>query len=57
MKPMNFPARKLLRQMRAISILNRSLRADEIEHGDEQAAMLLSARAQRTKIRRTAKTK
>ena len=50
MKTRNFPAKKLRRQLRAISILNRSLRADEIEHGDEHAAMLIAARAQRTKV-------
>jgi hypothetical protein len=57
MRTKNFPAKVLRRRLRAMSILKRSLRQDEIEHGEEHAAMLISARAQRTKIRRTAKTK
>ena len=57
MKPRNMPAKVLRRRLRAISIRNRSLRADEIEHGDEHEAMLISARAVRTKIKRQAKHK
>lgn len=54
---MNFPARRLRRQIRASGIQRRQLRQDEIDHGDEHEAMLLSARAQRSKIIRQAKHK
>jgi len=55
MRTENFPARKLRRQIRASGIQRRQLRQDEIDHGDEHEAMLIAARAVRTKIQRRAK--
>jgi hypothetical protein len=55
LKPANFPARKLRRQIRASGIQRRQLRQDEVDHGDEHIAMLIAARAVRTKIKRTTK--
>ena len=50
MRSMNFPARKLRRQLRASERTNPNAYDKESEDG-----MLISARAERTKIKRKAK--